>query len=62
MDIYDGIVIIGFVLVVAGLSMWSVPAALVAAGIGLAAIGVLGAIGRAERKRSGPSKDRETGK
>ena len=51
LDIFDIIVLIGLGLVVAGLSMWSVPAALVAAGIGLAGFGIAGARGRAGRKK-----------
>lgn len=43
MDIFDGIILIGLGLVVAGVALWSVPAALVVAGVGLVLFGLIGA-------------------
>ncbi|MBI9042908.1 MAG: hypothetical protein JEZ06_00395 [Anaerolineaceae bacterium] len=44
MDIYDGLVIGGFVCVVVGLGLWNLTAALIVGGIGLMGLGVLGAV------------------
>lgn len=43
MDIFDVLVLMGLGLVVAGVAMWSIPAALVVAGVGLAGFGLAGA-------------------
>lgn len=49
LDLFDGITLIGFVLLVTGIGILSIPAALMTGGAGLIAAGIFGAQTRAQR-------------
>lgn len=46
-DLWDLVLFIGIILIVIGVGMWSIPAALVVGGVAVAGFGVFGAVVKA---------------